>query len=243
MNYKNSKFKKSSLSVHWLILELKKMGLLLLTSLLLTIAAQVEMKAVLSGLPTPVNLTVVKHVPSTGTDQTKDPIIVSHGLFSRKEDWADVPQMLADQTKRTVYMFDTRDHGDSPWTNEFSFLAMVSDIVSFLNQNNIPKVVPVGHYFAGVTFSKMATLFPELVSSLVLVDLVPHKSLPEPNRVTVLLSALNEATATLHKENIVDLEKAKKRANEVLSKTVKEAHVRDYLLVKLLKKSDKIDWQ
>lgn len=120
---------------------------------------------------------------------------------------------------------------------------MVADTVSFLNKNRISKVVLVGYYFAGATFSKLATLYPELVSSLVLVDLVPHKALPESNRVTVLLDALNAATETLRKENITDLKQADKRVEEVLSIQIKEAHVRRYLLVKLLKKDGKIDWQ
>lgn len=213
------------------------------TLLLIAIGGQVQMKAVLSGLPKPVDLMVVKHVPFTGADPGKDPIIIAHGLFSRKEDWTDVPQQLADQTKRTVYMMETRDHGESPWTNEFSFSAMVADIVSFMNKNNISKVVPVGHYWAGITFAQMATLYPDLVSSLVLVDVVPHKILPEPNRVTVVVDALNEATEMLRKENFVDLEQAKKQADQVLANKVKEAHVRTYLTDKLMKKGNKIDWQ
>ena len=94
--------------------------------LLLAIGSRsVQAKIVLSGLPQPVELVVVKHVPFTGADPAKDPILISHGLFSRKEDWSDIPQQLADQTKRTVYMLDNRDHGESPWTNEFSFKGTV----------------------------------------------------------------------------------------------------------------------
>lgn len=120
---------------------------------------------------------------------------------------------------------------------------MVSDIVSFMKKNGISKVVPIGHYFAGVMYSKMATLYPELVSSLVLVDLVPHKNPSEPNRVTLLIDALKDVSETLRRENITDLQQANKRGDEVLGIKVKEAHVRQYLLAKLIKRDGKIDWQ
>lgn len=95
----------------------------LITVLLLAIGSQsVQMKVLPTyDLPSPVDLMVVKYVPFTGADPSKEPIFLSHGLFSRKEDWTDIPKLLADQTKRVVYMFDNRDHGESPWTNEFTF--------------------------------------------------------------------------------------------------------------------------
>lgn len=72
-------------------------------------------------LPEPVELVFQKVEPSTGADQSKTPVILGHGLFGNKESWTEIPAKLADQTKRTVYVVDHRNHGDSPRTDELTF--------------------------------------------------------------------------------------------------------------------------
>lgn len=99
----------------------------------------------MANLPEPVDLVFVKHEPSTGADPNKLPLIVGHGMFSRKEDFGDLPAKLADQTKRIVYSFDLRDHGESPRTGEFTFAGKLicnwqcqfdTCVQKFWNQNN-----------------------------------------------------------------------------------------------------------
>lgn len=72
-------------------------------------------------LPEPVDLVFVKHEPSTGADPNKLPLLLGHGVFGNKESWGEIPIKLAEQTKRTVFVIDHRDHGESPRTDEFTF--------------------------------------------------------------------------------------------------------------------------
>lgn len=79
------------------------------------------LKMATADLPAPVELIFVKHEPSTGVDPKKLPLIFGHGLFSNKARWGNIPIQVAEQTKRTVYIVDLRDHGESPRTKEFNF--------------------------------------------------------------------------------------------------------------------------
>lgn len=62
-------------------------------------------------LPEPIDLCYTRHVPSTGIDRTKTPILIQHGIFSNKESWAVLGKKIADETRRAVYCIDARDHG------------------------------------------------------------------------------------------------------------------------------------
>lgn len=62
-------------------------------------------------LPKATDLCYIRHVPYTGIDRTKTPILIQHGIFSNKESWAALGKRIADETKRAVYCLDARDHG------------------------------------------------------------------------------------------------------------------------------------
>ena len=44
-----------------------------------------------------------------------------------------------------VYIFDLRDHGESTWTNDFSFMSMISDVEHFFKKNQIERSILIGH--------------------------------------------------------------------------------------------------
>lgn len=69
----------------------------------------------------PVDLVFEKYEPSNGPNSNKLPLVLGHGLFLNKEDWGDIPVKLAEQSGRTIFVFDLRDHGDSPRTKQFNF--------------------------------------------------------------------------------------------------------------------------
>lgn len=77
----------------------------------------------ISTFPKPVDLAFASFEPADGADASKTPILIGHGVFSTKDHWlvGNIPQQLADKTKRKVWIFDVRDHGSSPHTTEFCF--------------------------------------------------------------------------------------------------------------------------
>ena len=79
-----------------------------------------------ASLPEPVELAFTKYEPSGGANSDRCPVLLGHGLFGNKEIWEDTPQKLADQTKRTFFVVDLRDHADSPRTETLTFKGSIS---------------------------------------------------------------------------------------------------------------------
>ena len=76
---------------------------------------------------------------------------------------------------------DARNHGDSPHTNEMSAQLMSSDLINFLNRNDIARCVLIGHSMGGRTAMLTALHFPKLIESLIVVDVSPVSSPGEVN--------------------------------------------------------------
>lgn len=110
-----------------------------------------------------------------------------------------------------------RDHGDSRnWTDQFSLLGIVSDVVHFLNQNAISRFVGVGHSLGAMAFSRLATLYPGTVEKLVMIDIQPTKRYPDPQHpLWVMLRLCEKVLDTIKAEKIIDVDAAKRRAAEL----------------------------
>ena len=93
----------------------------------------------LSSLPEAVELNFDKYEPAGGAMGA--PVLLGHGLFLSKKHWEDTPKKLADQTKRTVYTVDLRDHGDSPRTDELTFKGAIRSFDSLDCPESQPSIV------------------------------------------------------------------------------------------------------
>lgn len=107
---------------------------------------------------------------------------------------------------------DARNHGDSPHTNEMSTQLMSSDLIKFLNGNDIARCVLIGHSMGGRTAMLTALNFPRLIESLIVVDVSPVSSPGEMNYHTVYakcsrekLSCLQWKMENLHVSMLIDL--------------------------------------
>ena len=50
---------------------------------------------------------------------------------------------------------------------------MAEDVVSFLDDNGLQRIIFMGHSLGGKTVMQFAVQFPERVSSLIMVDIAP----------------------------------------------------------------------
>ena len=141
---------------------------------------------------------------------------------------------------------------------------MLSDILNFLKVQGISKASFCGHSLSGMLFSRykrpndlpslftrthtnhlfsrLATRWPDLVETVIMVDIDPCKKPQEPNLVSHIIPVLNVIIETIRSERITDLEQAKKRGDEILAKFITEERVRKDFLGNLVVKGDKIDW-
>lgn len=102
--------------------------------------------------------------------ENKAPIIFLHGVTASKEYWANIPKKVADETKRKVYVVDARNHGDSPWSNEFNCKTNVADLLHFMDYISAPKAIIVGHSMGGTTAFGLAFKEPERIEKLFIED-------------------------------------------------------------------------
>jgi len=198
----------------------------------------------ISNLPKPVELAFVKIDP-TNLDACKLPIVIFHGIFSNKDNWTKLGKEIAEKTNRVVYCFDVRDHGDSPFTNEFVTKAMISDMVHFMNQHKIEKALMLGHSLGGLIFCRLATLFPHLVEKLILVDIHPKKKMTQegkPNIVQMFAQMLKKTMEKVKAEKM-DLETAKTYLDEMLKPHIKDDTNRRGYLDKLTIRDGEISWR
>ena len=99
------------------------------------------------------------------------PIVILHGLFGRLRNWQGMQKQLARAAR--IVTADLRNHGESPWSDEMSYPAMAADIAKLIGDLNIAPAVIVGHSMGGKAAMCLALSQPELVQSLMVVDIAP----------------------------------------------------------------------
>lgn len=106
------------------------------------------------------------------------PMVLLHGLTASGANWAPVAPVLASRYR--VYAPDQRGHGTSDWPGEYSFDALVADVLGFLDALGLARVVLVGHSMGGVVAHLFAGRHPERVTALVVEDPPPPVPLNRP---------------------------------------------------------------
>jgi len=100
-------------------------------------------------------------------------IIILHGLFGSHKNWYSVSRELSENY--TVYIPDARNHGDSPHAPGHSLQDLTLDLFDFIKENNILDPVIIGHSMGGHTAMHFALKYPDLLKSLIVVDIAPRR--------------------------------------------------------------------
>lgn len=100
-----------------------------------------------------------------------------HGLFGQGRNWTQIAKALAgpDGTAARTLLVDLPDHGRSAWSDEFSYEGY-ADAVAATLAAAAPgeRWVLVGHSLGGKVAMVLTLTHPELVASLVVVDIAPR---------------------------------------------------------------------
>ncbi|HEU5080653.1 MAG TPA: alpha/beta fold hydrolase [Opitutaceae bacterium] len=118
----------------------------------------------------------------------KPPLILLHGLLGSSRNWQTVGADLAAQ--HHVCALDQRNHGRSPHDREMNYPVMVDDVLRWLDERKWNEVALLGHSMGGKVAMALACRFPQRVSRLVVVDIVPKTYLSEAHRAE--FAAMNE---------------------------------------------------
>ncbi|NHA66959.1 alpha/beta fold hydrolase [Phycicoccus flavus] len=100
-----------------------------------------------------------------------------HGLFGQGRNWTQIAKALSgpDGDAARCLLVDLPDHGRSPWSEDFSY-AGYADAVAATLEAHAPgeQWVVVGHSLGGKVSMVLTLTHPDLVASLVVVDIAPR---------------------------------------------------------------------
>src|ERR1051326_574313 len=160
------------------------------------------------------------------------PLIILHGLFGQSDNWNTLAKQFAENGLE-VYTVDLRNHGLSPWSEEWKYKVMGEDINEFIEEKDLQDTVVIGHSLGGKVAMRFALDHPGKLAKLIVVDIAPKQYPTGPN-------------AVIEGLNSVDLSKinSRKEAEEQLVKYIPEAPVRQFLLKNLYwKEEGRLAWR
>jgi pimeloyl-ACP methyl ester carboxylesterase len=102
------------------------------------------------------------------------PLVVLHGLFGAKRNWATIAKALA--PRHRVLTVDLRNHGASPWDAVHDYPALAGDVARFIHTHVGGPAAVLGHSMGGKAAMVLALEEPDLVERLVVVDIAPAAS-------------------------------------------------------------------
>ncbi|MBN1251441.1 MAG: alpha/beta fold hydrolase [Bacteroidales bacterium] len=162
------------------------------------------------------------------------PIVIVHGLFGSSDNWLNIAKELSNNFE--VYIIDQRNHGKSPHNEEFNYDILVSDLLEFMDNQNLISVILIGHSLGGKTVMHFAKSYPKRIIDLIVIDIAPK---------SYLFSLSEKSERINHKKIIeslmaVNLQGIEKRKDieEKLSENIKEIRLRQFLLKNIRRKAD-----
>ncbi|MFK7781359.1 alpha/beta fold hydrolase [Psychroserpens sp.] len=149
------------------------------------------------------------------------PFIILHGFLGMSDNWKTLGKKFS-ETGFQVHLVDQRNHGRSFHNDEFNYEVLADDLKDYCKQHNLEEIILLGHSMGGKTAMLFATLYPNLVSKLLIADISPRFYPIHHDAILNGLSAL-------------DFSKIKSRgeADDLLSQYVTEAGTRMFLLKNL----------
>lgn len=159
------------------------------------------------------------------------PLVILHGVFGSGDNWLTVSKLLSEHFN--IILPDQRNHGRSPWSDEFTYQAMANDLHELVLKLGFPKIHLLGHSMGGKVAMKFATLYPELIDHLIVVDIAPH---PYPAHHGKILEALT----TLNLDHLT----SRSEAENHLAILIPDNDTRQFLLKNLYRNAEnKFAWR
>jgi pimeloyl-ACP methyl ester carboxylesterase len=99
------------------------------------------------------------------------PVVLLHGFMGSSRNWQLTGRDLA--TNARIHALDLRNHGDSPSAENMSWDVLVGDVVQWCAVHGVTRARFLGHSLGGKVLMRLACTAPELVESLIVVDIAP----------------------------------------------------------------------
>ncbi|MFQ3239874.1 MAG: esterase [Olleya marilimosa] len=148
------------------------------------------------------------------------PFVILHGFLGMSDNWKTLGNQFAEHFQ--VHLVDQRNHGRSFHDDSFHYDALAEDLKHYFDANQIKDAILLGHSMGGKTAMLFATLYPELVSKLIIADISPRFY---PIHHDAILQGLNSLDF-----NVL---KSRSQADKQLANYVSDFGTRQFLLKNL----------
>ncbi|MDO5972395.1 alpha/beta fold hydrolase [Flavivirga aquimarina] len=149
------------------------------------------------------------------------PFVILHGFLGMSDNWKTLGRQFSEQDFQ-VHLVDQRNHGRSFWDDHFSYEVLAEDLKHYCDTHNLTNIVLLGHSMGGKTAMLFATLYPEIVSKLIVADISPRFYPIHHDAILEGLDALD-----------FNLIKSRGEADKLLSNYVSDFGTRQFLLKNL----------
>lgn len=149
------------------------------------------------------------------------PFVILHGFLGMSDNWKTLGKQFSDSGFE-VHLVDQRNHGRSFWSDNFNYELLAEDLKHYCDAHDLDDIILLGHSMGGKTAMLFATLYPDLVSKLLVADISPRFYPVHHDLILEGLSALN-----------FNAIKSRGEADKVLSAYVSDFGTRQFLLKNL----------
>ena len=149
------------------------------------------------------------------------PFIILHGFLGMSDNWKTLGNKFAENNYQ-VHLIDQRNHGRSFHDDEFNYEVLVEDLKQYCDHHQLNSVILLGHSMGGKTAMLFATLYPKMVSKLIVADISPRFYPIHHDQILEGLSSLD-----------FEALKSRTEADKVLSHYVSDFGTRQFLLKNL----------
>lgn len=164
-------------------------------------------------------------------------LIILHGLYGCSDNWLQIANKVSKELK--VFMPDARNHGRSEWSNTHNYKVMAEDLKSFIDENSITSPIIAGHSMGGKTAIEFASIYPDIISKLIVIDISPGKYHFSPDNNTI---SHEEILSTL---NNIDLSKYNNISDtfEDLKFKLKNERLSRFMMKNIYNKDSQLNWK
>ena len=165
-------------------------------------------------------------------EKRDQPIIILHGLFGISDNWVSYARRIAMEGFE-VFVVDQRNHGQSPQSDNFNYLALTDDLFDFIDEHEIEDPILIGHSLGGKVAMRFALENPHLVKKLVVVDITLKAYGPREHhrKIIAAMKAVDFNTV----ESRSDIE------NQLVA-SIPKLHIRQFIM-KNLHRKEKNDFE
>jgi esterase len=156
-------------------------------------------------------------------------VVLIHGLFGSGDNLSVIRRHF--EVTHHVISIDLPDHGRSPQSQHFSFDTWAQQVIKTIQSLHIDKAFVIAHSLGGKVAMRAASLAPELIDKLVVMDIAPVKYDSRHHNVI-------DGLSNVKLDEIAD----RNEAMTQLSEYIKDSGTRSFLLKSLYQDEAK-KWQ